>query len=275
MAFHRYCMEQGIVSEFIRFHPLYGNYLLDAEENKYVENYQPVVVADFCDQDFNPKEMVNKEAWKKIRRAERNFVEISVDYDEGSYQKFIQLYYQTMERLTALNFYYFSRDFFQAIFKDLAQFSKLFLAWHQGMMVGGLLIIYGESFSYNFLSCSDDSYANLGINDLLQWKALEWSQGQGKKRHLLGGGRKGEDSLFRFKTKFSGQTENYYIGKIVHLPDRYAGLCEGTLALGFPKDKELNQDIGFLYTAILKPIYNRSVDNQSCGAAKVFVCVQL
>lgn len=225
-AFHKYCIEQRIVSEFIRFHPLYGNHILDDSENGTVVSCQPVVIADLCCDITELQNKVKKKAREKIRKAEKNEIKVYAHDDEDSYKQFMKLYHKTMARLNASNFYFFDDNFFLAIIKHLGQFSKLFLAWHQGELVGGLLLIHGESFSYNFLSCSDDRYGKLGVKDLLQWKILEWSQGKGKKKHLLGGGRKGEDSLFRFKAKFSPNRENYYLGKIIHLTGTYAKLCE-------------------------------------------------
>ena len=228
-AFHEYCVKENIVSEFIRFHPLYGNHLIEIDENTCLENMQPVVVADFSVWNVSSNNMLEKAAWKKIRKAEKNSVDVSEDNDGCCYQEFMQLYFQTMERLGASQFYFFDEKFLKDVFKELKQYSKLFLSWHRGILVGGLLILYGDEYSYNFLSCSNVNYLKFGVNDLLQWKALEWSQGQGKKKHLLGGGRAANDSLFQFKKKFSPDTQDYYIGKVIHLPEKYVDLYNSAL----------------------------------------------
>jgi hypothetical protein len=225
-AFHRYCLENNIVSEFIRFHPLYNNHFLASSEIDFLENCQPVILADFCSENFNMKTMITKEAWKKIKKAERNKIEVSEYNTEIDCKEFERLYYKTMNRLEASKFYFFNEDFFRFMRKELASSSILFNARYQGEVVGGLWILFGKTFSYNFLSCSDADYANLGINDLLQWKALEWAYHSGKQKHLLGGGRKGEDSLFQFKAKFAPYRHNYYLGKIIHLSGVYEKLCE-------------------------------------------------
>jgi serine/alanine adding enzyme len=225
-AFHQYCIDHNIVSEFIRFHPFFYNHSLTNQENEVIENYQPIVYSDFRQNNFDMKKMINKEVWKKIKRAEKKSIEVSEDDQDITYQEFYRLYSETMKRLQARKFYFFNQDFFQAIRKEMASSSILFTARYQGAMVGGLWILFGKTFSYNFLSCSDANYAHLGINDLLQWKGLEWAYLSGKQKHLLGGGRKGEDSLFRFKAKFSPDRQNYYLGKIIHLSGTYAKLCE-------------------------------------------------
>jgi hypothetical protein len=238
-AFHEYCVKEKIVSEFIRFHPLYGNHLLEVKENTCLDNMQPVVVADFSFWKAHANNLVEKAAWKKIRKAEKNLIEVSEDNDGCCYPEFMRLYLQTMERLGASSFYFFNENFIIRLFKELKQYSKLFLSWHCGTLVGGLLILYGDEYSYNFLSCSNVNFLKFGVNDLLQWKALEWSQGQGKKKHLLGGGKAANDSLFQFKEKFSPFTRDYYIGKIIHLPEIYVDLYKSVLTHAVENQKAL------------------------------------
>ena len=244
-AFHRYCLENGIVSEFIRFHPLYGNHCLGVNENGVIENWQPVVVADVSSNIDLIRKMVKVKAREKIRKADRNLIKVYEHNEEYYYEKFVILYYKTMERLQASNFYYFSNEFFLSMVRELNRYSKLFLAWLDDKVVGGLLVLFGKDFSYNFLSCSNAHYQNLGIKDLLQWKVLEWSHFAGKQKHLLGGGRRGEDSLFQFKEKFSPKKENYYIGKVIHIPTVYSELCKKRGLSFYPKNGEFDSGSWF------------------------------
>jgi hypothetical protein len=238
-VFHQYCIDNNIVSEFIRFHPFFYNHSLTTYESEFIENYQPVVYSDFCKDNFDIRSMINNEAWKKIKKAEKKSVEVCQNDQDIAYQKFYRLYCETMNRLNATKFYLFNPNFFRSIREETASSQILFIASYQGAIVGGLWILFGKTFSYNFLSCSDANYAHLGINDLLQWKGLEWAYQSGKQKHLLGGGRKGEDSLFRFKTKFSPDRQNYYLGKIIHLHEKYAELCKDINGLGYAESKKL------------------------------------
>jgi hypothetical protein len=91
-------------------------------------------------------------------------------------------------------------------------------------VVGGLLVLHGGGFAYNFLSCSRPEYRRLGTNDLLQLRALQWAQAAGMKAYLLGGGLDGEDSLFHFKAKFSSQRKGFFVGERIHLSQVYDDL---------------------------------------------------
>jgi hypothetical protein len=225
-AFCRYCREKGIVGEFIRFHPLYNNHLYTNDNSLQLICHQPVVIVDYNKEGFSLKETIQKDALKKIRKADRNQISVIEDVNWDYYQGFIEMYKHTMDLKRASAFYYFNDDFFESLKIFLSDHSLLFVALYRDRVIGGLLILYGSLYAYNYLSCSDYNYNRLGTNDLLQFKALDWAYKRGLKTYLLGGGMKEEDSLFRFKAKFSKQRTNFFIGKRVHLPQAYAKLCQ-------------------------------------------------
>ena len=142
-----------------------------------------------------------------------------------SYEEFKALYHRTMTRKSASQFYHFSPHYFATLKDKLGSRCALFVARLDGRMVGGLLIFHGAAYAYNYLSCSDYDYTNQGTNDALQFAALEWARARGIRRYLLGGGLKGEDSLFQFKAKFSPGRSRFFIGRRIHRPDIYRDLC--------------------------------------------------
>jgi hypothetical protein len=224
-AFSEYCRGQGIVSEFIRFHPAFANHLLGADSRLEVLFHQPVVAVDYAQNNGGFEASVKKEVWKKLRRAQHNGVRVIAD-DSGRYTgEFIRLYEATMERLHAHAFYYFEHAFFRRLHEALAGQSLLFGAVLGDRLIGGLLVLYGERAGYNFLSCSDSAHNALGTNELLQYTALEWAHERRLQTYLLGGGKAGEDSLFQFKAKFSPQRKEFYTGRRIHLPQVYWELC--------------------------------------------------
>lgn len=224
-AFRQFCKETRIVCEFIRFHPLFDNHGFIHDRDLEVTNHQPVVFLDYDQENFALRRALTKEALKKIKMAERNQLEVIVDISWHHYQDFIKLYWQTMKFRQASDFYRFSNRFFQDLKELLNNKSLLLIASYQRKIIGGLLILFDTVFAYNFLSCSDYVYNKLGTNDLLQYRALEWAYNNGFKSFLLGGGLKGEDSLFNFKAKFSSQRKDFFIGRRIHLSDIYAKLC--------------------------------------------------
>lgn len=227
-AFCEYCRQEGIVSEFIRFHPALGNHHNGAGSRLEVRFHQPVVAVDYAQTPGGFEASVKKEVWKKLRRAQQGGVSVVADETGRLTGEFIRLYEATMTRLQADAFYYFDHAFFRGLNESLANHSVLFGAFLDGRMIGGLLVLYSDWAGYNFLSCSDSAHNALGTNELLQFTALQWAARQQLQTYLLGGGRAGEDSLFQFKAKFSPQRKDFFIGRRIHLPDVYENLCRST-----------------------------------------------
>lgn len=223
--FRDYCRERKIVSEFIRFHPFYENHLVPISEVQALSIHQEVVYSKTNVSEEELHESITREAWKKIRKSLRNNLNIIQSLDDQYYFKFIDIYYETMERLQASKFYFFPVEFFYNL-KNLSNDINLFTVTYENKVVGGLLILIGDKYSYNFLSGSKADFVSLGINDYLQFKVLEWARQTGKEYHLLGGGLKRGDSLFRFKSKYSKLTINYYLGKFIWDSETYNKLVD-------------------------------------------------
>lgn len=257
--FREYCHKRGIVSEFIRFHPFYGNHQISTDETENVTFLQNVVYSRTDISEDEIKRSINKEAWKKIRKAMRNELKLIHSLDDYYYEEFINIYYETMIRLNAAKFYLFSRDFFVMLKLLNHRSLQLFLASYGDEIIGGLLVVSSEDFSYNFLSGSKTCYNFQGVNDFLQYNALSWAGQTGKKKHMLGGGLKGEDSLFKFKAKFSPLRLSYYIGRYIYLPDAYEKLCNEYYSS--ISHSPLTVDHNWFPVYRIPKLYNKQVNN--------------
>lgn len=223
--FCEYCRDNGIVTEFIRFHPVFENH---AFMESYLDGlYKSSVVAlDYTRGDFSLTGSVKKEALKKIRRASNRGVSVIEDTEWKYYLQFMDLYHKDMSEKSASSFYFFDKKFFYLLKELMSGRSKIFIAFCNGKMIGGHFVLYGKDYSYNYLSCSNRQYLSSGVNDLLQYKVLEWALDKKIKKHVLGGGRNNEDSLFHFKSKFSRDRMSFYVGQRIHLAKEYRQLCE-------------------------------------------------
>lgn len=225
-VFRSFCIKRKIVSEFIRFHPFFNNHYIIDDESENIIKYQNVVYFPFDSSPDYLDKNLTKEARKKVKKAAKNHIEVKISLaDLLDFDRFIEIYYETMTRLQAANFYFFPKTFFYELMKWMPESLCLFLAYRHEEIIGGLLVVHGQNYSYNFLSGSKSAYHNLSLNDLLQYEVLKWAGAAGKKAHMLGGGMGGMDSLFRFKAKFSPWRLEYYLGKFIHLPEVYRQLC--------------------------------------------------
>ncbi|WP_242343894.1 GNAT family N-acetyltransferase [Anaeromyxobacter terrae] len=224
-VFAEYCREAGIVSEFVRFHPLLGNHRDIEPPPVDVRLHQQVVCIDFRADGGDLHPLGDKDVRRRVRRAREAGLEVIDDLGGRFFGEFVAQYRATMALRGAERFYFFPDPFFRSIRELLGRGARLLVAVLDGRVLGGLLMLYGEEFAYYHLACSDPQSRTLGTNDLLLVAAIEWAHRIGKRRFLLGGGLNGEDSLFRYKARFSPGRADYFLGRRIHLPEIYERLC--------------------------------------------------
>jgi len=226
---HNYCNQNQVVSELIRFHPIISNH-------DYCQSFIPiqklseVIVIDLTlDLDtiwhnFEPS------CRNKIRKARKNYVKIIIDEDYKNLAEFYKLYIGTMQRLKALGYYYFSREWFESLLHLLPSNIALFHAQLDAKIIMSGIFLFTKDFIHYFLSGSDYAFNNLGANNLMLYKVAEWAKTRGIKYFNLGGGVQGQDSLFKFKASFSPLRKTFCVGNVIHDQEYYQYLCDLKLA---------------------------------------------
>lgn len=222
-AFLKYCQQENIIAEFIRFHPFLKN------EHLFVENI------DVLHNRFTVWTDLNKgidEIWmqelsstcrNRIRKCEKNglTVEISEDYDE-----FMDIYNSTMNKVGADRFYFFNKRYYDEIKKDS---SNVLMRVRQKdeTLAAAVFMIYGDYFHYH-LGGSKREFLALAPNNILMWTAMQYAKEHGCKKMHFGGGLTDskEDTLYRFKSTFSSSYADFYIGKRIHNTEIYHKLIQ-------------------------------------------------
>ena len=225
-AFDVWCGENRIVAEFIRFNPLLENHrYADASRNVTLDRETVVVSLSGSEDDL----------WTNYPSVHRNMVRKAlkkglvceeVPLSEGL-SEFRRLYAETMDRVGARSYYYFSDAYFTYLCTDLSEQVKLFMVRDQDRAVAAtLFLLHGDRIHYHLSGSQVKSRGSQPNNLLLHAVAL-WGQKQGFRWLHLGGGRGPEqdDDLFRFKASLSRLRLAFYVGKRVHNPGVYETLC--------------------------------------------------
>ncbi len=204
-------ISQNIVAEFIRFHPFNNFPHIHSELFDFFRYDRDVVVVDLT----KPKE----ERWKDYSSTTRNKIrkaEKLLDFNMNcNLNEFIELYKATMDKNKASDFYYFSKNYFENITN--IKNAKLFCALIGDKMSAGSIFLESKYIVSYHLGAKDYGINILGANYFLFDNIFDYYSKLGKSYALLGGGRTTdkEDSLFKFKQKFSNLTLPFYIaGKI-------------------------------------------------------------
>jgi lipid II:glycine glycyltransferase (peptidoglycan interpeptide bridge formation enzyme) len=148
----------------------------------------------------------------EIRKAERNGAIFHEDKGLAHREDFIRLYSMTMERIGAMPFYRFTDEYFDSLFKRLYGRVRLFWSEVDGKVVSSSLFLTQGNFAHYHLAGSDPAFLHMNINAFHLANSIEalWLEGY-KHIHLGGGdGPEEDNSLLRFKRKFSNRSLGYY-----------------------------------------------------------------
>lgn len=225
--YNHWCYKNGIISEFVRFHPVIANHVFSQDA------YEVIPLGNTVTIDTSSPEMIWANMTSKnrnmIRKAQKNGVKIYNGRYPEIFGVFREIYNGTMDKDNAEAYYYFEPEFYQSICDDLAQNVQVFYAvYNERIIAASIMLIANEKINYH-LSCSVQEYSSLAATNLLLYKAALWGYEIGCKTLYLGGGvGSGEDSLYKFKKAFYrlDDVKRFYIGKKIVNQEKYNELLE-------------------------------------------------
>lgn len=228
-----YCRENHIVSQFVRFHPLLQN---QAALDTVIEHK---TLKDTIFMDLSSEEGIFQELDSKnrnmVRKARRSGV--TVFWDSGEHlREFMEIYRETMDRDHAEPYYYFEKDYYEFLRRELPEETVFFYAELNGEIIASSIFFYNDRFMHYHLSGSRTAYRKFAPTNLLLYEAACWGARRGIQRlHLGGGAASGEDSLFGFKKQFNKNGRlPFYIGRSIFDRTAYQEL------LRIRKQRDLN-----------------------------------
>lgn len=210
-AFADYCRDQGIVSEFVRFHPfidrapqLDATYVLSKHADNVVvpldRPYEEIFAA------YHPSKR------KQVRQGRRHQLRMS---SSDRFDEFVRIYHDNLDRLGASEFYYFPLSFFAAVheFLDLRLVHD-----RDGTVCAAHCYLRDGEIVHAFLCHARHDKLALRPNDFAYDGMIGELCGGGARRFHFGGG---APSLAAYKRQFSPLSVSYHTGTRVFLPDVY------------------------------------------------------
>lgn len=225
--FSKYCLENNIVSEFVRFHPVFEN------ENFFKELYEVEYLRktigtnlEIYDDPF--QEEFSKSARKNVRRSLRKGVSYEINEKPDSIDEFLDIYYSTMDRNEADNYYYFSEEYFKSCLELFPENILIVKAlFEEETIAMGFYFVY-KNFIHTHLSGTLSEHLKLSPAYVLRYALVEWGKENGY--HLIhhGGATTNDenDGLLHFKKGFGQHTEfDFSVGRKIWNKDVYDKLC--------------------------------------------------
>jgi serine/alanine adding enzyme len=218
-----WCRGNGVVTTFVRFHPLFANQR-EAGAGVRVEPMGRTV--GWRLQEPALFEGMHASHRRAARRAAKAGVAVSAREAPSDLSAFAALYELTMRRVGAAGFYLFPQPYWEAL-GALGERLVLFEAEEGGEVLASALCFATAPWLHYHLGATSDRGRELGASNLLFLEAAGWARGRSYERFHLGGGVGAkEDSLFTFKRRFDpgGDLLEFAVGKAVHDPDAYRSL---------------------------------------------------
>lgn len=241
--FLEYAFLNKIICSFVRFHPIEKNY-------EYCRNIMVLerISSTVCINLKSEEQIWNDISSKCrniIRKSIKNNVLVQEDENLKLINDFQKLYYDTMRKNKADEYYFFKKEFFKKLKSLEKKEITHFYALHGDKIVSSILVLMGDEYLHYYLSANSQEGYLLNANSLLLYEIAKFGLKNGYKYFHLGGGYGGDDSsLFKFKSSFhKNHTLSFYIGKKIFNQQIYNRLCQ---KMGI-NDKNINYFPAYRY----------------------------
>lgn len=214
-AYVSWCMDNRILAEFIRFHPLLGN---DQHYHGHVIDDRQTVFVDLLLKTGPEFRQLTK---RNIRTAQKNGLRVSLRNGPDWMETFRPLYGQLMEDRMAPSFYHFPSAYFDAL---SAQPHAFYFTCSDGESdLAAAMFLVTHAIAEYHLGATSERGRQIGAMSLLMSEAIDYFNSISINYLHLGGGTNGHPAnpLLFFKMGFSKQKALFRIGKRVYRPELY------------------------------------------------------
>ncbi|MBQ3133421.1 MAG: GNAT family N-acetyltransferase [Clostridia bacterium] len=229
-AFTAYCLEHRIVCEFVRFH-LFDN--VDVREHFYGETVHSLdnVVVNTSKPYDEIRMHYKHKVRKNVNKANSYGLTLVVENNTDHLDDFLAIYYQTMDRNQAADYYYFKREYFENVTKLLPENFMFFYVYNGDRAIAAELVLCSDKYAYSFLGGTDSEFYMMRPNDMLKDGIIRWCIDTNREKFVLGGGYRIDDGIYRYKKSFTDDPDvPFYVGKAIYDKDAYNAIVEARLA---------------------------------------------
>ncbi len=229
VEFNAYAHKKGIISEFIRFHPIYENFSFFINSDIECNFIRNTIKIDLENEPENILSSMNATTRNEVRQAIRNELIIQF-YSKPTLknmQVFYEIYLENMSRVDASDYYKFSLKYIINTFNLLKGNAEIAFVFYDNKIISSSIFLLSNKLVHYHLSGSLNQYLFYRPNKLMLYQAALRYKTMGKKCFHLGGGYSGNDSLFKFKKGFNKNgLLDFYIGTKINNKDIYGKLVK-------------------------------------------------
>lgn len=226
LSFEKHCEENKIICGIIRFDP-YINNNFEFYKNKMNLSFEgPVAIRNYQTLKNHKIKNYSNSINEKVKKSIKLNIKFYCSNNHIEFEKFKEIYLELMKSKNAKKNYLFDDDYFKKI-RKLDDNLKLFLITLNKEVIGGAITLESNNISSIHLSAVKRKYLSTGASVFLRFNIIDFYKKKDFYSINLGGGISDSknDSLFKFKEKFSNEIKNYFIGKCLFNKNIYYELC--------------------------------------------------
>lgn len=221
--------DNNVVSEFVRF-SLNGNHIgYTGKPFATLNNVKGELLSKEKQWDnFKPKVRNN---YRKAQKEGLDFTMHYRDISQETVSEFYDIYIKTMQRNNAVDYYYFPKSYFSEYLENNPKNAAIAMVLYNGKPISTEFVLLSENTIFSYLGGTLSDFFHTRPNDFLKINVMDWGRDNGKKYYVLGGGRKNEDQLYKYKKNFFPIEEDivYYTGRKIVMPKIYQELIDQSL----------------------------------------------
>jgi hypothetical protein len=215
--------EQGIVTAFVRMHPLLPAPLPTLERFGTLVRHGETVSMDLTVGLDEMWRQTRSDHRNHINRARRDGTRVVFD-DWDRLGEWVEVYHDNMRRVGATSYYFFTREHLAALHDAVGERMHLAVALEGDEVVGGNTFFEHDGIATGYVS-STRRARNRYADELLYDEVRRWCKSRGDTVFHLGGGKGGSnDSLFSYKAGFSPSRHPFHTWRVVSDPGAYRDL---------------------------------------------------
>ncbi len=216
-AFTSYCMDNDIIAEFVRFHPLLNNYKFSSGHYRMILDRKTIFI-DTTSPEGEIFSRFQTSTRKQIRRCvNRHKITVKANQkNTANLNVFLQIYKETMDRVNSVKYLYFNKEYFESLLSNVD--SIQYTAIYENKPIASITALCGKTFMHGHLGGALTRYLNLSAYSLLYWEMIKAAKQKGIDYLHIGGGATTapDDKLLEFKKNFSPNLADFYIGKKIY-----------------------------------------------------------
>jgi len=224
-SFNNHCLNENIIAEFTRFHPLLKNYLFSEGFTQVIRDRSTIYLDLSKSYEEIWENYYSSKNRNMIRKAQKKQFSIRIIKEPNldEIDSFIKIYQATMRKNNAEEYYYFNEEYFINTFRKLNSEAILLEVVNTQNEVECTAIIFIFGFYAHYNLSGRVLHSDNSVNNFILDEAIKYSINRGAKYFHFGGGTTSnmDDPLLKFKSNFSKDQSDFYIGKKIHNNDVY------------------------------------------------------